>query len=76
MAQRRSVDLPLPEETIIETVFPFSTEREMPFKTSFEPNRFLRSRISKTDILLPSLIVIVTEFFLDMSKENGQKSVE
>ena len=37
VAQRRSVDLPEPDGPMMLTTSPFSTDREMSFRTSFMP---------------------------------------
>ena len=41
--QRKSVDSPEPEGTIIQTTSPFAMSNDMPFSTSFSSNDLCRS---------------------------------
>src|ERR1700710_2898916 len=53
LSVRSSVLLPEPLRPMIATTWPDSTEKSMPFKTSFAPNCFLRFCVSTSGIPFP-----------------------
>mgnify|MGYP007014007420 CR=1 FL=1 len=60
LIQRRSVDFPEPEEPIIQTTSPFSTEKSISFKTSCVPKDLFKCLTSITFyILFPPLFIML-----------------
>ena len=56
LRQRKRVVLPLPEDPMIESTSPFSSEKLIPFNTSVLPKFFFIFLTSKTDIVTPQAL--------------------